>query len=507
MKSIRTKLFLNINFLVIFFVLVSWGFSALYLKDFYLWHKKNDIVDSSQTIATSYDSGSHDISLELERIANNFGASILITDQNGYLKYSSFSFMDKRSKDERPIRIPQFDSQQDFAAHHAPPDPNMPPPPPPPIVLSRETAGNSVIEMKHNQELNVNFMTLTRTLHNKDVLIIQLPLAAVSESASYASKFMAFTGILSILAGCLWAFVFAKKFTIPLLELSSVAQSISRLDFSRKCSIRSEDEVGKLGESLNNLSEQLNRAISELNQTNQRLIEDVEKERSLDKLRRNFISSVSHELRTPISLILGYAEGLKENVAQDITNKEYYCSVIIDEAEKMTKLVKDLLNLSQIESGYFHLERTDFDISLLLDDILHKYQTALTERNITLEIHKSSSAIVNGDVLRIEQIIVNLLNNAIDHAEIPNIIRINITNANNKLRVGVYNTGKPIPADSLKNVWLSFYKVDTARTRSMGGYGLGLSIVRAIQELHGNSYGVENVDLGVLFWFDIDQPA
>lgn len=173
----------------------------------------------------------------------------------------------------------------------------------------------------------------------------------------------------------------------------------------------------------------------------------------------------------------------------------------------MDKLVKDLLDLSQIESGYFRLEKTTFDLASLLDDIIFRYRSVLAEKNITLTTEKPSSLLVNGDALRIEQVIVNLLNNAIDHVENPNIIRISVSESPEKIKVCVYNTGKHIPEDSLDNLWLSFYKVDTARTRDLGGYGLGLSIVRAIQELHGNAYGVANVEGGVVFWFDLDKAV
>ncbi len=502
MNSIRTKLFLNISCLVIFFVFISWMLSTLVLEEFYIWHKKHSIIESAEKIDTIYNSNTQDISLELERIANGLGAGVIISDQEGYVKYSSF---DRIMQQKNPHLHPQ-PSHIDKSK----PPSNAPESPRPPFILkTREENidGKSIIEMERDQVLNIDFIVLKRQLNNNDVLNIKLPLAAVSESASYASNFMALTGIFSILIGCCWAFVFSKKFTVPLLELSKVAQSISQLDFSQKCTIKSNDEVGKLGKSINNLSYQLNKSISELHQKNQQLAADVEKERRLDKLRKNFISSVSHELKTPISLILGYAEGLKENVNRDEESKNYYCSVIIDEAEKMDKLVKDLLNLSQIESGFFHLERTDFNLSSLLDDILLKYQAVLMEKNINLEIEKDSLILVNGDMLRIEQIIVNLLNNAIDHAENMNLIKISIVQDKDKIRVNIYNTGKHIPENSLNNIWLSFYKVDQARTRDLGGYGLGLSIVRAIQELHGNAYGVENVENGVLFWFYLDKAA
>lgn len=502
MNSIRTKLFLNISLLVILFVLISWGLSALVLEDFYIANKKHSVIESGQIIDERYRASTQDISLELERIANNLGAGIVIMSQDGNIRYSSFERIHPQKVFNRPLVASQPDNEG-AAPNAAEAPPRLPPSF---VIKSREEIdGNSTLEIEQDQALNIQFMVLKRHLANDDILEIKIPLAAVAESAAYASKFIAIVGLLTILAGGIWAFFFAKRFTVPLLEVSHVAQGISRLDFSRKCTIHSKDEVGRLGESINNLSSQLNKAITELNQKNQQLTADVEKERRLDKLRKNFISSVSHELKTPISLILGYAEGLKENVAADEDSRNYYCSVVMDEAGKMDKLIQDLLNLSQMESGYFHLERTNFDLALLLDAVLLKYQGIFSEKDITVEIEKAPALWVNGDVLRIEQVLVNFLNNAIDYVEDKRIIRVSTVERTDTYRVCVYNSGKPVPEDCLKELWLSFYKVDKARTRDLGGYGLGLSVVRAIQELHGNAYGVENAADGVMFWFEISK--
>ncbi|MBP2651766.1 MAG: phoR 3 [Firmicutes bacterium] len=496
MTSIRTKLFRSISFLVIFFIFVAWILSTLVLEEYYLWNKKHSLIENGQYIEELYTSNPSDLSLELERIGSNIGAGIIIANPNGYVKASSFG----RVGEPKAFIVPPLNNKEtdNSPQQHRPGPPSL-------ILKTSETIDSaSVILIEHDETLNIDFLSYRRQLANGDILLLRITLAALSESASYASKFMVFSGIISILSGCIWAFFFAKKFTVPLLELSNVAHSISQLDFTPKCTIRANDEIGLLGKSINNLSYQLNKAITELSQKNQQLLEDVEKERRLDKLRKDFISSVSHELKTPISLILGYAEGLKDNIASNEEDKDYYCAVIIDEAEKLDKLVKDLLDLSQIDSGYFSLNRTDFDLSSFLEQIVLKYRNVMMEKNITLELETASDILVNGDILRIEQVIVNFLNNALDHVDAQGIVKITVLRNLDKIMVSVFNTGNHIPDDSLNNLWLSFYKVDQARTRAFGGYGLGLSIVRAIQELHHNSYGVENVENGVTFWFELD---
>jgi two-component system sensor histidine kinase VanS len=505
MLSLRTKLFIILSGLVLFFVLMFLGLTRMGLEMFYTSQKKDALIASSTNFDLLYQGDPKEMSLELERIANTLGAGIIIFTKEGTIKYSSFGpIMDQEPSSNSPIhqKIPH---PLDNPALSRTMPPRFPPGPPP-IIKKREVIDDrTILETERDHDLKIDFMIIRHQMKNDDILVIRQPLTLVSESVGVAAQFIIFIGILSIAAGCIWAFFFAKRFTLPILELNRIAQSMSQLDFSQKCIINRGDELGELGKNINHLSYQLDTAISELNQKNQQLMADVEKERKLDTMRKNFVSSVSHELKTPLSLILGYAEGLKENVAQDEESKDYYCSVIIDEAEKMDKLVKDLLNLSQIESGFFQLNRIDFDLALLLHDIILKYSTILAEKKLLLEMDPLPPLFVNGDELRIEQVLLNLFMNAIDHAELMKTIKILAKDTGNAIRVFIYNSGQPIPEESLEKIWTSFYKVDKARTRELGGYGLGLSIVRAIQDLHGNEYGVNNTQEGVVFWFDLTK--
>ncbi|WP_346352886.1 HAMP domain-containing sensor histidine kinase [Azotosporobacter soli] len=490
MRSIRTRLFRNITCLILCFVLAVWALGALFMEDFYLWQKKSSLIENSRRIAALYAQNDPSFSLEMNRIANHLGTHVVILDAEGHIKQNTFSF---------------------FHDTH-PEGPDSPPPPRGPrpsfLTKSQETIdADTTIALEHDQMLRIDFMALEHKLPNGDLLLLKLPLPSIKESAAYANRFLSLTAFFFLLAGSLWAYRFARDFTAPLLELDGIAQNMSRLDFSRTCSISTQDELGNLGQSINHLSGQLSQTIYELNEKNEQLTVEIAKEKQLDSLRKTFVSSVSHELKTPIALILGYAEGLKEDIADDAASKDYYASVIVDEAEKMDRLVKDLLNLSQLEGGYFHLEKTDFDLSSLIDAVLQPYQSLLLEKKIRLCLEKPSVQPVHGDILRTEQVLLNLLTNALDHVDIGGELAIRCQIAGEHCRVSVYNSGSQIPSDAIDHLWQSFYKADPARTRHLGGYGLGLSIVRAIQELHGNAYGVANQTDGVLFWVDFRTAA
>ncbi|HEX2953493.1 MAG TPA: ATP-binding protein, partial [Bacillota bacterium] len=284
---------------------------------------------------------------------------------------------------------------------------------------------------------------------------------------------------------------------------SAIAENMAKLDFTKMYPVKTQDEIGELGRSINSLSEQLGRSITELQEANLRLEEDNERQKRIDEMRKEFISNVSHELKTPIALIQGYAEGLRLNIAGDQEDRDFYCNVITDEAEKMHKLVKDLLDLSAIDSGCMQLDKERFDLAELTAEVLGKYHLIMKDKDIKVYIEKDGEAWVHADIWRIEQVIVNLIDNAVAHIEGERILKINITVEERRVRFAVFNSGTAIPEDSLDKVWLSFYKIDKARTRTRGGSGLGLSIVRAILEQHQGCYGVRNRMNGVEFWFEL----
>lgn len=484
--SLRTRLFLAISGLIVFFVLFSLLLNSQFLGRYYIGQKQAILIESKEMIDKLYQGDPEVIALELEGLERNRGLNISILGPDYEMKYnSSFRIFNPEFR-RRPLE-------------------RLPLPHPMQVEIQGLAVGKYIIDVVTDPRLKTNFLALAARLRNGEILVLSTPIAAINESAAIAGRFSMFTGLITIVLGGIAVFLFAKRFTKPILELNDIAQEMSKLDFSKKYPVQSDDEVGQLGKSINSLSDQLDKAISELKEANEKLREDIERERKIDKMRKEFVSNVSHELKTPIALIQGYAEGLKLNVIEDEENRNYYCDVIMDEADKMNRLVKDLLDLSQIESGYIKLEKTEFDISSFVDHVLEKYRPIFMEKGIRLDVIKNENLIVSGDFIRVEQVLVNYLNNALNHVDDNKFIEIEVTSRDDKVRVSVFNSGKAIPADSLDKIWTSFYKVDKARTRAYGGTGLGLSVVRGILEAHHNAYGAENKDNGVVFWFEIDR--
>ncbi|MHB1043373.1 MAG: sensor histidine kinase [Eubacteriales bacterium] len=509
MKStIRKKLFWGMTGLIMLFVALSQFLNSEFLEDYYVSEKKKQLLDIYGDINKLYQGEPETVSFELEILERATGIHIVIFNSNQEPIYRLQRIPEEPSADHPPApRQRPADLQS-----------SDPPPPNPEMKQSFEKnliqmnqdklkEGRAVTNLSKDPRIQTNFISLVTTLNNGDYLILSTPFASISESVRIANRFFLFTGLLIFIVGSIVIYLFSKKLTMPILKLNDIAQRMTRLDFSQKYQVESTDEVGQLGESINSLSTQLHTAISELTEANRKLLEDIERERKIDEMRREFISSVSHELKTPISLIQGYAEGLKENVNEDEENKNFYCEVIADEANKMGKLVGELLDLSQIEAGTFKLDKSCFEISRLVAKVMEKYKPIFLEKKVNSTLVEEPELIVCADRFRTEQIIVNYLNNAINHVDQQKLIAIFIQSFQNKARVSVYNSGPPISPESLNKVWESFYKVDKARTRAYGGTGLGLSIVRAIQEIDNNRYGVLNRDGGVEFWFELDIAA
>ena len=238
-------------------------------------------------------------------------------------------------------------------------------------------------------------------------------------------------------------------------------------------------------------------------------VQPIREQSKIEEMRTQFISDVSHELKTPIALIQGYAEGLVENVNTDEENRQFYADVILDEANKMDKLVKQLLELMKLEYGKREFQNANFNVVELIQEVIRKSKVMLEENNIEVRMDMPEEVMVYADEFYIEQVVTNYFTNAIKHAkEVFNEkyikIKVEIRKKTNKVRVYVFNTGENIQEEDLQRIWRRFYKVDSSRNRANGGTGIGLSLVKAIMNNYNNDFGVENKDTGVEFYFDLD---
>ncbi len=342
--------------------------------------------------------------------------------------------------------------------------------------------------------------------HLDDVgYIMTTPLESLRESARLSNQFLIYIGIAAVLLGALLVYLVTGRLTKPVKELSQISRQMAELNFDARYTGKQKNEIGVLGQNMNYMSESLHRVIDELRSANAQLEKDLEEKDRIDEMRRVFLSNVSHELKTPIALIQGYAEGLRDGITDDPENMEFYCDVIVDEAQKMNQIVRRLLNLDEIESGEMQLVREMFNLSEMIRGVLQSTKMMAEECGCEMVVQVEPEIYVYADEFMIEEVFQNYMTNAYHYVSRPGVITVSTVLEENRVVVSVHDTGTPIPEEDLEQIWDKFYKVDKARTRSYGGSGIGLSIVKAIIHNHHSRCGVINRDGGVDFWFELER--
>ena len=360
----------------------------------------------------------------------------------------------------------------------------------------------------YDTRLGDYYYELWGTLDCGDSIMLRLAIQGIKDNVTVFNKFITYIGIAITLIGIVVAYIFSSYFTKPIMQLSELAKKMAAMDFDARYEGNDKGEIGILGESMNYMSSRLEQNIAQLKSANLELQRDIDKKVKIDQMRTEFLSNVSHELKTPIALIQGYAEGLKEGITDDPESMDFYCSVIMDEANKMNMMVKKLLTLNQIEFGDEELVMERFDIIELVSSVVNANELRAGQKGIKIIFNQADEHIdVWSDEYKIEEVITNYISNAINHCDFEKRIEVNVKKNGDNIRVSVFNTGKNIPEEDINNIWGKFYKVDKARTREYGGNGIGLSIVKAIMDSYGKEYGVRNLDNGVEFWFDLDAKS
>jgi signal transduction histidine kinase len=476
--SISYKWALILAAMVIILLSLGLLFNNLFFYDYYLYNEKQDILSFSQSIDENYDNPELVAQLIDEFVLKKQASVNLYTEGEGY--NFSFSVM-------APGNFRGKGNRKNVNLPHG-------------VEIDLTQEGYTFIEYEHD-DIKTQLLGLIYRLKNDDTLFVTLPFEGISRSADIAIQFN-FYIVLILLALAMIVVVFlAKRMTQPIISLSAMTKRISDLDFSIKYKGNSNDEIHELGLNINEMSDALEDAMIQLKEANEALKRDLlEKEKNVE-MRKTLIANVSHELKTPIALVMSYAEGLSQNQMLDSDKKDYYLNVISKEAEHMDTLVRDLLDLTELEYDAFKLEYSTFDMSSLVDELIDRYASLIKEKSLRVELDKEDIIDCYGDKRRMDQAITNLLLNAIEHSPTDGLVSIRIQ-VNDKVKIFIENSGSHIKDENLDLIWTSFFKSDK-RDRKIGGSGIGLSIVKAIVEKHQGSYGVRNTASGVEFYIEI----
>ena len=366
---------------------------------------------------------------------------------------------------------------------------------------------NYTLQKVYDERLGDYYLEIWGTLDNGYSIIFRTPIQGIKDNVNISTTLIKYVGGAILAVGIIAAFVVSTYITRPIKQLSNIAEKMSEMDFNARYEGSDKGEIGLLGKSMNNMSEKLEQNIAELKKANLELKKDIDKKEKLEIMRTDFLSNVSHELKTPIALIQGYAEGLKEGITDDPESMEFYCDVIMDEANNMNTMVKRLLTLNQIEFGNDEPEMERFDINELIASVADANAIRAGQKNMSIVFdNRNEHNFVWADEYKTEEVLTNYISNALNHCDGKRAIEVRTEKSENggTITVTVYNSGKNIADEDLERIWEKFYKTDKARTREYGGNGIGLSIVKAIMDSMGQEYGVRNVSDGVEFWFNLD---
>ncbi|VVM34210.1 cell wall metabolism sensor histidine kinase WalK [Terribacillus sp. AE2B 122] len=311
--------------------------------------------------------------------------------------------------------------------------------------------------------------------------------------------FYLYIGIAGILLILLLSLFYSRLVSSPLIKLNEMAKKMVHLDFSSVKPIKQKDELGSLSNNMLIMAQNLDVALDDLKQANEKLKQDMEKRKKMEKAQREFFEHASHELKTPLSIVKSFAEGLQDGISPD--KHDHYIDVIIEESDKMQVLIGDMLDLAKLENGAIKLRKSSFLLSEMIEDLSDKMYCMAKDKQVSIEVMPRNEMPITADYEWMERVMRNLLVNAVRHSETDSVISIRIETDLDTARsvFMIDNKGSQIPEEQLDKIWNRFYRTESSRSRLTGGTGLGLAIVQQILDLHHYSYGVENTPEGVRF--------
>ncbi|MCR4436050.1 MAG: HAMP domain-containing sensor histidine kinase [Clostridiales bacterium] len=465
MKGIGFKLWAGMMVLVIIVLVLLWLFQIVFLENFYTGMRVSDIKNEGASIAKLLGEGSEaEFKNKADAFAFSNNLSVELVDPGGNIVYTTgpTGYGGQMPMMRNRKRLEAF--QEVLAGKEVT------------IPLSHPRFGNKFMLMG---------LPVKKAGELTGVLFINMPLAPVEDTASILKKQLIFITLILLVAAVMISYMISRTFTKPILEIKKTAEKMASGDFSDRIKARSKDEIGKLAETINYMGQELSK---------------------IDQLRKDLIANVSHELRTPLSLIRGYAETIRDVSGNVPEKREKQLGIIIEESERLTKIVDDILNLSQMQAGYLKLNPARFMLNKTVEDVVKRYDILSEKTGIKVIFENAGDILVTADEPRIEQVLYNLINNAFNHTPEGGSIAVKVMDGQDTVKVEVWDTGTGISDEDIRHVWDRYYKADKTSGRKIVGTGLGLAIVKSILEAHKALYGVESKKgAGTRFWFELQK--
>ena len=438
---------------VVLILIFLWTFQVLFLNKYYEWVKNKDIKEVAEKISKAKNNE------ELQRIVNNSvydkNICVEITNDNNSIYKSNYLSRGCLDGKEKVFYKEEF------------------------IESNKDKDSFELINPRFNNKTLVYALKLDSNLY----AFVNTSLDPIDSTVTILKDQLIYVSIVVLILSFLVAYFISKHISNPIVKINKAARQIAKKDFNVVFDPEADiDEI-------NELAKTLNYARDELQKT--------------DELRRDLMANVSHDLKTPLTMIKAYAEMARDLNKNNIRKRNDNLNVIIDEVDRLTILVNDILTLSSMESIIEKLDYSTFDLVELINNILKKYEYLKDLENYKFIFNCKDKIEIKADKKKLEQVIYNLINNAINYTGNDNKVMIKIINKDN-IRVEITDTGKGIKKEDIPYIWDKYYKNKKKHKRNKIGTGLGLSIVKSILEQHKYNYGVTSKEnKGTTFYFEI----
>ena len=464
-RGIRHYVWLYFMFFTAFILLLIWLFQYVFLDTYYQSAKVRDITRAANRIIQAY--GTEDQDRTNRRLAFDNNFCIVITDENGNVlltenNLGSYSFLDMDVRYNHSMNVYKIKSEFRKSGKD---------------YLTKVIKNPNV----QNRELFYCTKIYNDNAEHQAYLFIESSIEPIDSTVSIIREQLIYITIILFELAFIVTMFISKRLSKPIVDITQTAKKFGEGDFDVEFDGKGYLEVEELSTVLNNAKDEI---------------------RKVSDLRKDLIANISHDLRTPLTMVKAYAEMIRDLSGDNPVKRQEHIQVIIDEADRLSNLVNNLLELSKLESGNMELNMTKFSIVEKLNDCMTRYQLLIEQNGYDIKYIPDEDRIICADMEKLDQVIYNFINNAINYTGDNKVIRIKQINKEHFVRIEVTDNGQGIKKELLPKIFDRYYR-DAKYKRDVVGTGLGLSICKEILKKHNFAFGVQSEEgKGSTFWFE-----
>lgn len=454
MNKLKNKVWLYLVFFLLIILSCLWMLQVVLLNAYYEWSVKSKLDEVAEQILDT----DNNFLETIDKVAYNNDICVEVVDRNKEIVYSSNYFY------KGCLEV--GNKSYGLYKNH---------------FIENDLAQKTYLLTNTKS----NTKTMVKAIKRAQFYIfINTSLEPIGAASTILISQLRYVTVIVLILSLFVAYFISSKIAKPIVKTSKIVKEMAKgnykVDFTYNGNI----------EEIKELSDVLQNAAGELDKT--------------ESLRREFLANVSHDLKTPLTMIKAYAEMVRDVTYANSRKREENLNVIIEETDRLNVLVNDILELSKLQSNTVKLEYEEFDLDLLIESILKRFDIFVSKEGYSIIYKGIKNTFVTADKKRVEQVLYNLVNNAIQYTGDDKKVFVTLTKKDKKYRISVRDTGSGIKKEELDNIWDKYYKIDKKHKRDMVGSGIGLSIVKNVCINHGFKYGVESKkNNGSTFWFEI----